>query len=62
MGDTGLAEDLGEVGKAAGLGADGRRVLSAGIPTGEIARARTLLHRVIGQVHRHEAEGRVAPG
>ncbi|GAA2645669.1 MULTISPECIES: hypothetical protein [Streptomyces] len=50
------------MGKAAGLGADGRRVLTAGIPTGEIARARTLLHGVIGQVHRHEAEGRVAPG
>ncbi|MFF4267894.1 MarR family winged helix-turn-helix transcriptional regulator [Streptomyces virginiae] len=42
--------------------ADVHRALTADISTGEITRARTLLHRLIEQVHRHEAEGRIPPG
>ncbi|WP_030771279.1 MULTISPECIES: MarR family winged helix-turn-helix transcriptional regulator [unclassified Streptomyces] len=42
--------------------ADVHRALTADIPGEEIARARALLHRVIEQVHRHEADGRTPPG
>ncbi|MEV7560735.1 MarR family winged helix-turn-helix transcriptional regulator [Streptomyces sp. NPDC089795] len=42
--------------------ADVHRELTADIPGEEIARARALLHRVIEQVHRHEADGRTPPG
>ncbi|MEV6583226.1 MarR family winged helix-turn-helix transcriptional regulator [Streptomyces sp. NPDC051582] len=42
--------------------AEVHRALTADIPVDEIVRARTLLRRIIEQVHRHEADGRIPPG